>query len=76
MQFFKLGSNVKFRAFQDQAYDKGMIVGHAFLNRNGEMNPIYLVELHEGFYRPDNSQRSPMFISTIPVSCDCVEADE
>lgn len=77
MQFFKLGSKVKFRAHQEQSYERGTIVGHGFMHpQTDRNNPVYLIELVEGFYRPDNSVRSPVFISTLVVSYDCVEADE
>lgn len=76
MQFLQLGSKVKFRANERQAYERGTIVGQAFMQPYlSQPYPIYLVELERGFYRPNNCNPAPFFVSTIPVSCDCVEAD-
>lgn len=97
MQFFQLGTKVKFRAHQDQPYVKGNVVGCAFIYRDssvmtsnayrelGSAHPVYLIELAEGFYCPEKPSNplvpcppatSPHYISTLVVSCDCVEADE
>lgn len=75
MQFFQLGSKVKFRTNEAQPYEHGIIVGHAVKNPDHlRANPVYLIELSNGgFYLDHNPMKH--FISTLVVSCDCVELD-
>jgi hypothetical protein len=68
MQLLKLYTHVKFRANEDLPYDEGIIVGHTYMNACGIPYPVYLITLLAGFYAPNGS-----FVSTLVVSCDCVE---
>ena len=76
MQFLRLGSKVKFRAHEGQAYQMGTIVGHTILYPDHvRAYPVYLIELHEGFYhnQPGSPAVHPFYVSILPVSCDLVE---
>jgi len=49
----------------------GKIIGYGILHRTNA-NPVYLVELDEGFYDPDNK----LFVSTIIVTEDNLKEAE
>lgn len=68
MNLFKLYTHVKFRPNEELPYSEGIIVGHTYMNVNGNPNPVYLITLLAGFYAPNGG-----YVSTLVVSCDCVE---